>query len=288
MIIIDRRLGGILPYRTVFFPTGAALQEAADRLRPIELAQFFYTSANLDDRRVLRRYIEITACIDLREPIDLLLKRMAVRTRERIRQAERFGSRVNLVRNDDNAFREFLELYDSLARSKTGFHSDGREVSKYRQNSDVFVLYLDKSPILSHAMLRDCESGRVRLLHSVSRRFDDEETARLCGILNRFLHWHEMRLYRQEGFENYDFGGISADETDGTRRFKLSFGGRVVTENSFLCSGTPWLGQIIQGLFESLSARGRMRRRRKIAAAQARLAQARTNLEGRKVTASES
>jgi hypothetical protein len=57
--------------------------------------------------------------------------------------------------------------------------------------------------------LVDCEANRSRLIFSVSRRLDDGEKARTCAIMNCYLHWHEMRTYREEGLCTYDLGGFS-------------------------------------------------------------------------------
>lgn len=94
-----------------------------------------------------------------------------------------------------------------------------------------------------HIFLRDAEAGRARLLHSANRRLQEPEKARLCADLNRFLHWHEVRVYRDDGFHLYDFGGINEDRTDGIARFKMSFGGDLLREYTYLCAGFPWLGR---------------------------------------------
>ena len=94
-----------------------------------------------------------------------------------------------------------------------------------------------------HIFLRDAEAGRARLLHSANRRLQEPEKARLCADLNRFLHWHEVRVYRDDGFHLYDFGGINEDRTDGIARFKISFGGDLLREYTYLCAGFPWLGR---------------------------------------------
>jgi hypothetical protein len=109
--------------------------------------------------------------------------------------------------------------------------------------------------------LRDPESGRVRGLYSASRRLDtdDPKKARLVGNLNRMLHRHNMRLYKEEGFDTYDWGGISDDRSDGRVRFKMSFGGAVVEEYTYLCAGWPQLGTIVQPLFDLAYVRVRLK-----------------------------
>ncbi len=102
------------------------------------------------------------------------------------------------------------------------------------------------------------EIGRARLLYSASRRFDDRETSRLSGTLNRFLHWHEICAYREEGFSTYDLGGIKDDKSNGITQFKMSFGGDVVKEHTYLCAGIPWVGRTARALFEKTVKRARL------------------------------
>ena len=106
-------------------------------------------------------------------------------------------------------------------------------------------------------VLRDNETGRVRGLYNASRRLhaDEPKKARVLGNLNRLLHWHNMRLYKEEGFDTYDWGGISEDQSDGRAKFKMSFGGNIAEEYTYLCAGWPRLGLLAQRLFELASAR---------------------------------
>jgi len=74
-------------------------------------------------------------------------------------------------------------------------------------------------------------------------------------MLNRFLHWHEICAYREERFATYDLGGIKEDKTNGITQFKMSFGGEVSKEHTYLCAGIPWVGRTAQALFENLVKR---------------------------------
>ena len=154
-------------------------------------------------------------------------------------------------------------MLNDLADLKAGVSSISSRILALLEGSvDVFMLYLDGQPNCGHIFLRDAEAGRARLLHSANRRLQEPEKARLCADLNRFLHWHEMRVYRDDGFHLYDFGGINEDRTDGIARFKMSFGGDLLREYTYLCAGFPWLGRAVKGVSEFCTSRGRQWRAR--------------------------
>jgi hypothetical protein len=125
-------------------------------------------------------------------------------------------------------------------------------LERYADCSDIFVAHLDDQGICGHVNLRDEQGGRERLLFSASRRFEDKEMARLAGILNCYLHWHEMLSYKEEGFRVYDLGGIALGEKPdamGIDRFKSGFGGQTVIEHNYLCAGSPLLGRTLLRIF---------------------------------------
>jgi hypothetical protein len=259
MVVIDRKIGGMLPYRAVFFPSDKMLADSTERPRLTQLARLFWTATELENpRHVARHERSATVCIALDKPLDELFKGVAKNTRYEIRQAEKLGNRIKVVRNGAGLNREIVALYNSLASTKTELAKiDESALTRYQGHSDTFVAYLDERPVCGHVLLRDTEIGRARLLFSASRRFDDRETARLSGFLNRFLHWHEISAYRDEGFTTYDLGGIRQDSRDGITQFKMSFGGEVVAEHTYLCAGIPWLASGARAVFEKLSTRQR-------------------------------
>jgi Acetyltransferase (GNAT) domain len=259
MVIIDRKLGGLLPYKTVFFPSDALLAEQTQRSKPTQLSRLFWTATELKSAScVVKHQPSATICVDLSGTADTLSKGVSKHTRYQVRQAEKLGDRVRICRNGDERTDELLALYNDFARSKPELlRIDRGALSRYQGHSDTFIAYLDERPVCGHLLLRDTEIGRARLLYSASRRFEDREAARLCGILNRFLHWHEICAYQEEKFKIYDLGGILEDMTNGITQFKMSFGGQIVKEHTYVCAGLPWIGRTAQAIFENLSKRGR-------------------------------
>ena len=259
MVVIDRKIGGIVPYRVVFFPSDEILASLTERPHLSQLARLFWTATEVEKAsHVVKHEPSATVCIGLQKPLDEILKGVAKNTRYEIRQAEKLGARMRIARNGPGMNAEIVALYNSLASAKTELSNiDESALSRYEGHSDTFVTYLDDRPVCGHVLLRDTHIGRARLLFSASRRFDDRETAKLSGFLNRFLHWHEICAYREEGFGTYDLGGIRQDRSDGITQFKMSFGGEVVAEHTYLCAGLPWLGTAARTMFEKLSTRHR-------------------------------
>jgi hypothetical protein len=261
MVIIDRNLGGIVPYRAVFFPTDETLTELTERTKPTQMARLFWTATELRNaNRVVRHEKTATVCIDLSGTLEALSKGVAKNTRYEIRQAEKLGDRIRIERNGPELTDKFLALFNDFVHSKPEVAAINHSMlRRYEAHADIFMAYLDGNPVCGHVLLRDVEIGRARLLYSASRRFDDRETARLSGTLNRFLHWHEICAYREERFSAYDLGGIKEDKADGITQFKMSFGGDVVKEHTYLCAGIPWVGRTAQALLENVVKRYRRR-----------------------------
>jgi len=263
MVTITRRLAGVLPYSAIYFPDARTVRTMTDALAPTRIARLFFTSENVVGRCVVARYLATTVISDLTAPVDALWKATHKDCRQGIRRAEKLGQRVSIERNGANGQRDFMDLLMALARSKKHVATiNPRRLALFGDSADVFVAYLDGRPYCAHLYLSDPEASRARELHSATRRLEDAEEARTSADLNRLLHWHEMQLYREQGFRTYDLGGITAEATDGRARFKLSFGGEIVREHVYLCTGMPRLGFAGWRLFEAFTNRGRQWRAR--------------------------
>ncbi|MGH7907921.1 MAG: hypothetical protein ACREP6_14955 [Candidatus Binataceae bacterium] len=261
MIVISRKLKKIIPYKTIFFPDEERLGPITSALRPIEMARLFYTPVSGENvRRLVSHQPTPTILNDLLLSRDELMKRCAKYTRHEIQLAQKLGERVRIERNGENASQLFLEVYNDFARSKDGVWPVSEAVIRnYAPYADIVVVHLDEQPAVVNLLLRDREAARVRGMLTASRRLsvDDKKAYRLLGNVNRLMHWGNMCFYKDSGFEIYDWGGISGDKDDGIAKFKLSFGGEIVRENTYLCAGSPRFGKLILTLFENLSKRGR-------------------------------
>ena len=98
-------------------------------------------------------------------------------------------------------------------------------------------MYFNERPVCGHLLLPDRAVKRVRLLFSASSRLNSKEDATVVSPLNRYLHWHEFQKYKADGFESYDFGGISPGGS--ISKFKMSFGGELIEERGYVFAGGP-------------------------------------------------
>jgi lipid II:glycine glycyltransferase (peptidoglycan interpeptide bridge formation enzyme) len=253
MLILDRRLSRFIPYRVVFFPTPAMVQEVTEHLALIWMVRLIAASAAGNGRHIVQHRITATSCVDLRQDLNVLFRAMHATFRNKIGKAERLGDRVKIERNGPQAKAEFLQLYANLTSAKPGQVTpvNADVLDRYSPWSDIFLIYLDGEALCGHVNLRDPSIGRARLLYSATRRFTDPQIARLGGLLNCYLHWQEMRVYKEQGFEVYDLGGVSlgSPQAAGIEQFKLGFGGAIVEEHDYICAGLPLLGRAAMQIF---------------------------------------
>jgi hypothetical protein len=257
VVVIRRKLFKFLPYTTVFFPADGAIEQIMGQVGAGHLARFFWTPAEYQVRgQVIRRQEAATVCVDLRDSLDELWRAIAKNARNEIRGAERLGDRIHIAQNEPQTASDFLSLYESLSRVKEGVTPIDRSVlQRYAEHADIFVAYLDQRPMCSHMYLRDATLARSRLLYSASRRLEDQPTSRVCGQLNRLLHWRVMSAYRDDGLETYDFGGIRLDPNNGIARFKTSFGGAISKEFTYLWAGSSSVGAVARCFLKNVMHR---------------------------------
>lgn len=83
------------------------------------------------------------------------------------------------------------------------------------------------------------------LLYSVSNFRNDPSLRNLAGRMNKLLHIRDIEWLRSNGIRIYDWGNISSSSNpNGIDKFKMSFGGEVVTVYNSLV-GNSFLGKMV-------------------------------------------
>lgn len=97
-----------------------------------------------------------------------------------------------------------------------------------------------------------CGGQECVLNYSVSNFRIDPTKRNLAGRMNKLLHIKDMGWFKKHGYTLYDWGNISSSENpNGIDKFKMSFGGDVVTVyNSFV--GNSFLGKVLVVLYKLL------------------------------------
>jgi hypothetical protein len=248
MIVVEKKLRGIVPYRIVYWPTEAVLKEMAEDLPLTHYVRAEAAGTDLDHGRCLvGHHLSLTLILDLRRSFDELYKDLIANARIRIHKAEKLGNRAVLRRyrggrDSENLIEQFVAIYNQLVRGKPTVATpiSAEYVRSCFPHADLIMTYLDGRLICGHLNLVDKDVGASRLLHSANQRFQDAATARLAGILNVYLHWYEIETYRKEGLISYDFGSIGqVEDSVGVNRFKMQFGGSIVREHNYIFAGMP-------------------------------------------------
>ena len=177
-----------------------------------------------------------TLVIDLAADEDHLLEDMSKDTRSKIRRAMQKDALQVAAIDDPSgaAIEEFADFYDrfAAAQSVSGAFRP-RLAALARQGNLVLTTVTgeDAEPLVQHAYV--AARGRSYMLYSGSTlgQAADSGARNLIGRANRYLHWHDIRHFKERGYELYDFGGLDVTErsekTAGIARFKRGFGGDV-------------------------------------------------------------
>lgn len=181
-----------------------------------------------------------TSAIDLTAPIEQISAPISKNTQYKIRRAEREGFIPRLVMDpvlgDASVYADY---HDAFAQDKGLPPCNRAKLNALRESSALMLSSVsdaDGNVLSAHAYVKDCSSGRVRLLYSSShfRAMSDSGQRNKVGRANRLLHWHEILTLKSLQFKLYDLGGIPLDSSDQAKndiaRFKLEFGGKMLVE----------------------------------------------------------
>ena len=225
--------------RLIFFASESELQRLIQNLSSNDFLRGQTTTTDLskDIPALIHRETIRILCIDLTKDIEDILREMhPTSTRYRIRKAEKMDDNIQIRTNDIVARKDFFNIYNSFLKSKGHtFILSEKRFKEYLKFADVFVLYFDERPICGRLNICDDSVKRVRGVFAVSTHSNHREDAKLSGILNRYLTWHEFKTYKAKGMELYDFGRI--DQKDSLTQYKRSFGGFPVEGYSYIFAG---------------------------------------------------
>jgi hypothetical protein len=258
MIVLERWVGPLRDH-LVFFAAGDEVTELAERCRAHDVFRVRHALGALLVPQARHAGESLTSAIDLtREPDAIYAAMDAKSCRYEIRRAEKLGERLSFGRNDERSVAAFRPLFNGvIAHTHYTRALSRRRYRQYREVSDVLVAYVDGRPVAGHLVVRDPAARRARLVFSASVRFDAGPFQKLSGPVNRWLHWQELLLYRDEGYAAYDFGGVNPASSIG--RFKLTFGGGLEPGTNVVLAGPLAAGPL--ALVDSVAA-ARSRRAR--------------------------
>jgi hypothetical protein len=179
------------------------------------------------------RYSTYTIENRLDEPAETIFSKFSKTVKVEIKQAEK----KNITCFFHNDLEKFAKFYNDFAMERRINLLNVCRLYEMRNCIKLSYAVIGNEEIAGHSYLVDEELGIVRLMHSASRRLDDQFDKQLSARINKYLHYKDMLYFREKGFKIYDFGGYANNTSDiglqGINRFKLSFGGEVIKCNNY-------------------------------------------------------
>lgn len=177
---------------------------------------------------------QYTVFSDLNGSLEELHEKIRKNYRYEIRRAEKEG--VVVREYDGNGLIEETALLDSFQETYNRMYFDKgmkvvfnrAQVEQYLRDGCMFLTigFFGGIPYVFHSYIYNDDCARLHCSAS-SFRSNRDATA-LIGRINKAVHWHDMRMFKEKGIVNYDWGGISdKDAPNGIDQFKMAFGGQV-------------------------------------------------------------
>lgn len=206
----------------------------ANRLQKSDLFRAVYYAGYRGEEKDIPFYYTIehgnSAVTDLRQTEDEIFSSMKSNTRNEVRRAEREGCTFESGYDYDS----FIPYYNTFCESK-GLKDrvDMSRLIKYTGDNKVYITKaIHNDVVLSmHATVVNKKEKVAFLLFSCSQRLDSGVDKKLIGWGNRYLHYMDLKTFKEMGIEEYEWSGVVLDPNDerySIGQFKLSFGGTVV------------------------------------------------------------
>ncbi len=178
-----------------------------------------------------------------------LFKNVKKGCRYDIRRAEAEGVSVDLFDCAGKTFipvlNEFRHTYNMMFKTKNMKNRFNIKLIKAAMKSGHCVVFVAKNSYKSHPLFVFhaylVDDRNAMLLYSTSNiwRISDKDAVAFIGRMNKHLHWKAMLHFKNNGYDNYEWGGISDPEhPNGIDKFKMEFGGRVCSFDNYIISNT--------------------------------------------------
>jgi len=179
---------------------------------------------------LFKRETFYTLLINLHSDIDKILEDFSKETRYEIRRAERDGIKVK--KNISEI--EFINFYNKFAENKNIYSTTMDKIKSFKENKLITGAYFKKELCVAHFYI--CDGNISRLLYSATT-VNSKVSKSEIGRANRFLHYEDIKYFKELGYRFYDLGGIAKDTQDdklqGINKFKEGFGGELVRQYNY-------------------------------------------------------
>ncbi len=203
----------------------------ADKVRPTLFSSFFQSSYN-EKVMGMRRKEFYTSHINLKEDIEQIKGKFDKGTAYEIRRAIKDGVVTEIFEDKS----KFINFFNDFAKAK-GIKGTSSNYNLFERDIVMTKAIFEDEVLVMHSYLVD--DNRARLYMSCSKYLEiaDKGKRALLGRANRYLHFKDIEMFKDNGLQIYDFGGYAKDTEDkyliGINKFKLGFGGSIVKEYNY-------------------------------------------------------
>ena len=178
--------------------------------------------------------ISHTLITDLTQNTDLILSAISKSVLKESKKAEAEG--ITCIYNND--VEKFIEFYNKFAGNKQLYRFNKKFISEYKDINTISYAMKDGEILAAHFYLISKKLKLVRSFLSGTRNADEQFDKRMIGMANKLLKINSIQHFKKNNFETLDYGGIVLNSDNkslkGITEYKMSFGGKVKTDVSFL------------------------------------------------------
>jgi lipid II:glycine glycyltransferase (peptidoglycan interpeptide bridge formation enzyme) len=231
MLITERHFG-ILKILNVFF----AEEPVAITIPDWDVVTY-HTYKKWDEMNEFETQQSFTTIIDLRQDIDVIWNKIKRMHKRHILRAEKNGITVTV---SDNYERFHLEYKKFLNQKNYGDISGLSILSpQFMKKYGILILAEKQGEFLGGNLYFHDQDSAILIKIAYQKLGNSIDKNKCIYDANCFIHWEAIQYFKNQGFINYDFGGLKGSELsinhqmDGLDFFRRSFGGDMVSEYEY-------------------------------------------------------
>ncbi len=222
MVTVKRSKHGIKYYQKWFYST----------INPLDVLKF--VAYRQLDKKVrpfcFKEEPFYTIIISLKPDLEKILENFSKETQYEIRRAERDGIKARICNEEE----KFIEFFNSFANERNLSQTTHNKIDSLNGNKLITEAQLNEQSLAFHLYI--CDGKIARLLYSATR-VDKAFAKSVIGRANRYLHYEDIKFFKEHDYDIYDLGGYAKDTQDsklqGINDFKESFGGTIVEQYNY-------------------------------------------------------
>ena len=178
--------------------------------------------------------ISHTLVTDLKQDSEIIISAISKSVLKESKKAEAEG--ITCIFNND--IEKFIEFYNKFAGNKQLYQFNKKFITEYKDFNTITYAMKDGEILAAHFYLVSRRFKLVRSFLSGSRMADEKFDKRTLGMENKFLKIEAIHYFKKCNFETFDYGGIVLNTDNqslkGITEYKMSFGGKTITNISYL------------------------------------------------------